>query len=338
MSRTRRLLTFTAGALCLAAGYVLVRVGRRADNRWFPGRVILITGGSRGLGFALAGRLARAGATVIIAARDQATLDRAQARFRESGLEIAAYACDVRDEAQCTALLQTIDKTYGALDVLVNDAGAIEVGAFADQTVDDFREAIETHLFGPLYLTRAAIPILRQKDSARIVNIASVGGLVGVPHLAPYSASKFALVGFSQALAAELAGEDIHVTTVIPGLLRTGSPDHAIFKGDNRAEYAWFTLSDANPLISTAATAAAEQIARAIVSGTPFVSIGWTANVARLANALAPKLVTSVLKTVATLLPPAGGSTRARGSESHSPLAPSLLTALDRDAVVKFNQ
>src|SRR5690606_33875253 len=102
--------------------------------------------------------------------------------------------------------------------------------------------------WGPFYCIDAVLGGMRRRGEGRIVNVSSVGGRVGVPHMVPYCAGKFALVGFSESLRAELRSSGIRVTTVCPGLMRTGSPRNALFKGRHRAEYAWFAIADSLPL------------------------------------------------------------------------------------------
>ena len=128
--------------------------------------------------------------------------------------------------------------------------GIIEVGPLEHMQRADFERAMNLHFWAPFNLIRQAIPHFRRRGEGRIVNIASIGGKMAVPHLAPYCASKFALVGLSDALRTELARDNIHVTTVTPGLMRTGSQGNAKFKGDQLAEYTWFSLSTALPLAS----------------------------------------------------------------------------------------
>jgi len=328
-----------AGAGALGAALVR-RVAYRRTLRAIAGRVVVVSGGSRGLGFALARELARGGATVTISARDERTLLRAQRRLADEGLTVDAVTCDVRDARDAEALIAHVDARSGRVDVVVNDAGVIEVGSVWDQSLDDFRESIDTHIYGPLQMMRAVLPSMRARRSGQIVNVSSIGGLVGVPHLAPYCAGKFGLVGLSQAYSAEVAHDGITVTTVCPGLMRTGSPDHAFFKGRSRAEYAWFAISDANPLLSASARSAARRIVRAIAHRDPFVAITPIARLAMLANALAPNTTTRLLALAARLLPPPAydQNTRREGSESHSPAAPSALTALDRIAKREENQ
>jgi NAD(P)-dependent dehydrogenase (short-subunit alcohol dehydrogenase family) len=248
--------------------------------------------------------------------------------------------CDVRDQAQAEALIAQVEARYGQVDVLVNDAGVIEVGSVWDQSLEDFRESVETHIFGPLHTMRAVLPSMRARGDGRIVNVASIGGLVGTPHLAPYSAGKFGLVGLSQAYAAEVAHDGITVTCVCPGLMRTGSPDHAIFKGRTRAEYAWFAIADSNPLLSASTRHAVVTIVHAIAHRKRFVTITPLPRIAQIVNALAPATTTRLLGLVARMLPPPldDETVRREGAESHSPVAPSILTALDRMAKRRNNE
>jgi NAD(P)-dependent dehydrogenase (short-subunit alcohol dehydrogenase family) len=187
---------------------------------------VLIFGGSRGLGLTMARELAVQGARLALAARDQNELTRARAELARH-TSVIVLPCDVRRREEVeTAVSRTVEY-FGGLDVLINDAGVIQVGPLDHVSIEDFEDAMGTHFWGPLYGTCAARPHLRRSDSARIVNISSIGGQVSVPHLLPYSASKFALVGLSEGLHAELAREGILVTTVSPGLMRTGSTYNA---------------------------------------------------------------------------------------------------------------
>src|SRR5205823_2431093 len=137
--------------------------------------------------------------------------------------EILTVTCDVtRPESIDAAIAQTLTR-FGRIDVLVNNAGAIQVGPMDAMTVEDFQPAMAIHFWAPLFTTLSVLPHMRRQGSGSIVNIASIGGKIGLPHLVPYSASKFALVGLSDALRSELRRENIYVTTVYPGLMRTGS-------------------------------------------------------------------------------------------------------------------
>jgi NAD(P)-dependent dehydrogenase (short-subunit alcohol dehydrogenase family) len=341
MNPGRRVVSLALGAASVAVGAALAsRRSHVHDRERLRNRVVVVVGGSRGLGFALAEDLTRGGAQVTISGRDQETLDRAIARFAAAGLRVDAVRCDARDPREAVTLIAQVEERSGRVDVLINSAGVIQVGSVWDQSLEDFRESIDTHVFGPLNTMRAVLPSMRARRDGRIVNIASIGGLVGVPHMAPYSTGKFGLVGLSQAYAAELANDGITVTLVCPGLMRTGSPDHATFKGRTRAEYTWFALAAANPLLSTSTRHAVVKIVHAIAHRRGFVTITPLARIAPIVNALAPQLTTRLLAAAARILPPPAGDERTRreGEESHSRLAPSILSALDRIAKRRNNE
>src|SRR5205823_6261490 len=172
---------------------------------------------------------------------------------RNIGAEVLTLPCDLRRQEEVESSIERIVARYGSVDVLINNAGLIQVGPLKHMAVQDFEEALAVHLFAPLFCTLAVLPHMRRARQGRIVNIASVGGKIAVPHLLPYCASKFALVGLSNGLRAELRRDNILVTTVCPGLMRTGSPRHAWFKGRHRREYAWFVISDSLPVLSISA-------------------------------------------------------------------------------------
>jgi NAD(P)-dependent dehydrogenase (short-subunit alcohol dehydrogenase family) len=325
----------------VAAGTLARHAGDgRADAAYFAGKNVVITGGSRGLGFTLATLLLEAGANVMIGGRSRESITAALAAWSAFARSADGVVCDVRDQRDAERLIAAAHERFGPVDVLINNAGIIEVGPFADQTLDDFRAAFDTHLWAPLYTTLAVLPSMRARSSGSIVNVASVGGVVGVPHLAAYCASKFAQVGLTQVLAAELAAEGIAVTSVVPGLMRTGSPGHATFKGRHRAEYAWFTLADSTPLLSVAAPTAARRILRAIRQRETLAVIGSTAQAAKIVNALFPAFTATLLRVAAVLLPRPGGIETAgrRGDQSRSALTESPLTALNRKAMRAANQ
>src|SRR5688572_7728661 len=211
------------GALLLAQAL------RRRSDYDFAGKSVVITGGSRGLGLVMARQLADDGARLTLVARSEDELTRAveDIRTRQPFSEILAAPGDVRrrDDAE-RAVTQAFDR-YGRIDVLINNAGIIQVGPVSHMTLADYQDAMDTHFWGPLYGILAVLPHMRSQGEGRIVNISSIGGRISVPHLVPYSASKFALAGLSDGLSYELARQNIHVTTVCPGLMRTGSPLNA---------------------------------------------------------------------------------------------------------------
>ncbi|MCC6989746.1 MAG: SDR family NAD(P)-dependent oxidoreductase, partial [Acidobacteria bacterium] len=169
----------------------------------------------------------------------------------------------------------------------------------------DFERSLATHFWGPLHLTRAALPWLRRAGPGHVINVSSVGGRVGVPHLAPYCAGKFALTGWSQVLRAELAAANIHVTLATPGLMRTGSVRQVQVRGRHRAEAQWFAALSATSLTSKDATAAAREILAAARRGDAGVTPGWQARALIAAQASLPELTAGVMAAVASHLLPA---------------------------------
>ena len=331
------LILAAAGAGALLAARTVVRRWREYD---FRGKAVLITGGSRGLGLVMAREFAREGARIAICARDPGELARARDDLAARGADVLAVPCDVTDRAQVNELVKVISDRFGRIDVLVNNAGVIQVGPVEVMTLEDYEEAMKTHFWAPLYTTLAVLPEMRRRRRGRIVNISSIGGKVSVPHLVPYSASKFALVGLSAGLRAELEKDGIIVTTVCPGLMRTGSPRNAVFKGQHRAEYAWFSISDSLPVTSMQAERAARQILAACRRGDAEVILSLQAVLAVKFQALFPELTADMLGLVNRLLPGPGGVGRRRvkGKDSESALAPSLLTALSDRAALRNNE
>ena len=210
-------------------------------------------------------------------------------------------------------MFNRIRREIGSVDVLINNAGVIQVGPLETMTTAEFHEAMATHFWAPFLCIQQVIPEMRRRRQGRIVNIASIGGKIAVPHLAPYCASKFALVGLSKSMRAELVKDGIYVTTVCPGLMRTGGPRHGQFKGNHRAEYAWFSISGALPLVSMNADRAAQKILSACRYGRAEVTLSLPAKLAVTIDALAPGLTAEVTAIAARLLPAPAGMNRSRG-------------------------
>ncbi|MBC7911713.1 MAG: SDR family NAD(P)-dependent oxidoreductase [Pyrinomonadaceae bacterium] len=339
--RNRDALVLSAAA---AAGVGALLAACAVTRRWreydFKDKTVLITGGSRGLGLVLAREFAKEGARLAICARDSVELDRARADLKARGANVLAVPCDVTERAQVNELVQTVEQHLGKVDVLVNNAGVIQVGPVEVMTIEDYEEAMKVHFWGPLYTMLAVLPEMRARRGGRIVNISSIGGKISVPHLVPYSASKFALVGLSEGLRAELQKDGVVVTTVCPGLMRTGSPRNAIFKGQHRAEYAWFSISDALPVTSMSAERAASQIIAACQRGDAEVVLSVQAQLAVKFHGLFPGLTADMLGLINRLLPGPGGigRKRAKGKDSQSSLSPSLLTSLSDQAAQRNNE
>ena len=325
-----------------AAAFIGSRVARGRHAIEFGGRVVVITGGSRGLGLVLARKLAAQGARLVLLARDERELDRAKRLLEEEfRVSVVAIRCDVRRRADVRLAVAQILEECGTVDVLINNAGIVQVGPLEHMEHEDFENAMATHFWGPLHLMLELIPLMRRRGFGRIVNISSIGGRLAVPHLAPYSASKFALIGLSDAVRSEVAQYGIRVTTVAPGLMRTGSPINALFKGQHQAEYAWFAISDSVPGWSISAERAADQILSACAYGDPELTITVQARAGAMLNQVAPSTMARLLILANRLLPgPAGpeGDRVKRGRDSESRWAPSIATTLTDRAAVLNNE
>jgi NAD(P)-dependent dehydrogenase (short-subunit alcohol dehydrogenase family) len=311
-------------------------------NRYsFFDRTVVITGGSRGLGLVLARKFAAQGAKLALIARNKLELIEAENELVRRGARVFVVAANLKDQNQVEEAMARIREHYGHIDVLINNAGIIQVGPLEQMTIQDFEDAMDIHFWGPVYTTMAALPWLRLVNGARIVNIASIGGKIAVPHMAPYTASKFALVGFSDACRAELRRENIMVTTVCPCPLRTGSPPHALYKGNHKKEYTWFHILDSLPLVSMNADRAARKIVAACRRGSSRLVLGVHAKLAVAANELMPEVSAQVSSILNRLLPKApsfGGKQLHTGWESETAWTRSFLTHLSFRAAVENNE
>ena len=333
-----RRLALPAAALGLAlAGRELLRRGHPLE---LQGQVVLITGGSRGLGYALARELAGRGARLAICARNEGPLEQARRELAAMGADVLAARCDVADREQVERFVRQATERFGGVDVLVNNAGVITVGPLQAQTPRDFEEAMGVMFWGAVYPTLAVLPQMLSRKRGRIVNITSIGGKVSVPHLLPYNCAKFAAVGFSEGLRAELAKEGIGVVTVVPGLMRTGSHVNALFKGRHHAEFTWFGLGASLPVTSLSAETAARQIVEALRRDDAEVLLTWQAGLLARLHGLFPGLSTELLGLANRFLPAPGGvgQQRVTGKESRTPVSESPLTALSREAARELHQ
>lgn len=326
--------------LAAGAGTWAVRRLMRPPQLNLRGKRVLITGGSRGLGLVMARELAKEGAHLIICARDRDELDHAADDLIARGAQVLAITCDVTQDAQVQEMIDLVRERWGGVDVLINNAGIITVGPAETMTLDDYRKVMDANFWSSVHTTLAVLPEMKERGGGRIVNITSIGGVVSVPHLLPYAASKFACVGFSEGLRAELRKDGIFVTTVVPGLMRTGSPRNAIFKGKHQAEFAWFNLGDSLPFLSMSAERASRQIVQALKRGDAEITLSLPAKVAARIHGLLPGLTSDVLGLVNHFLPRPGGigQQHASGAESKSMLSPSWLTILSERAARRNNE
>jgi short-subunit dehydrogenase len=302
------------------------------------GKAVVVTGGARGLGLAIAREAAKRGAKLGLFARSQDELNAARAELTRGGTTVSTAVCDVRNADDVATTLAGFARDLGPIDALFNVAGVISVGPLGALTLDDYRDAIETNFLGAVYAIEAVRPSMQARRSGRIVNITSLGGKVGIPHMLPYCASKYALIGYSAALRAELKRDGIGVVSIVPGLMRTGSPPHATFAGQPRKEYVTFALSDSLPFLSVDVKYAARLIVDACERGTAEKIVGWQAKVAIAAATAAPRAVENVLGFVNRFLPGPGNGEHRSGFASESGVTRSFLTALGRRASFEQNE
>src|SRR5246500_764648 len=327
-----------AGVVVLGA-WITARAIRTARYT-LRDKVVVITGGSRGLGLVLARHICWRGGNVALIARDPDELARAKADLAPTGGAVLTIQCDLLDAAQIDAALRQVNDRFGKIDILINCAGIIEVGSLEHMTREDFECAMRLHFWAPYELVSRSVPEMRTWGGGRIVNISSIGGKVAVPHLAPYSVSKFALTGFSDAIRAELAGDNIHVTTVAPGMMRTGSHVNAKFKGKHDIEFAWFSASAGAPLISMDADRAARKIIAAFRRGQPSLTLTFAARGAIAGNALFPNLTGYAMKIVNRFLPDVADESgeQSRAGSELPRLTPEWMTRLADRATKENNE
>ncbi|MBD1869466.1 SDR family NAD(P)-dependent oxidoreductase [Cyanobacteria bacterium FACHB-471] len=332
------LLTFVVLAIATLLFSVSLDRWWRERSYDLNGKTVLLTGGSRGLGLVMARQLVQSGARVALCARDEDELERAQTELKQG--EVLAVTCDVTNQTQVEQMVQQVKERFGAIDILINNAGTDIVGPLDSLTMQDYDDTMKLHFWAPLYTSYAVLPEMRQRKAGRIVNISSIGGKVASPHMVAYCASKFALTGLSEGMQTELASAGIAVTTVCPGFIHTGVVDHAIMKGQNRKEFAWFSISDSLPLLSASAEEVAQRTIKALKRGDAEVIVPFPAWLSAKFAGLFPGLTANLLSLTNRLLPSSGGmgQERAFGRDSHSSWAPSWLTALSNRAAQRNNE
>lgn len=328
----------------ILAGSAFYR-NKRAKNPAFRGKVVLITGSSRGLGLALAEEFLRCGARVAISARDAEELAAARLQLERSSplnidTAVMQVVCDVTDPRSVQNAVEQIRDTLGPIDILVNNAGIMAVAPLLNQSPKRFQEAMDTNFFGALNSCFAVLPTMLRRGQGIIINIASIGGLVAVPHMLPYTASKFALVGFSRGLHNEVKSKGVNVLTVCPWLMRTGSHTHAKVGGKANYEYGWFATSATVPLLSVAARTAARQIVQAAANERSELLISLLAVIAARVAGNAPAMTAAVLSLVNKALPSeqaSAGDGQTEGRDVEGPISV-LPNALGRSVEVEWNQ
>jgi short-subunit dehydrogenase len=267
------------------------------------GKVAVVCGASRGLGRAIARELARRGASVAICARSAEDLQDAQAELSTFGVPVMTQVCDLRSEDEALVFLTAAAERLGPIDILVTNAATLTVAPIETTTASDFHEAMSSIFATALHPALAVLPAMQARGEGTIAFITSVGGKIGVPHLAPYCAAKFAEVGLADALRAEVAKDGVRILTVIPGLMRTGSHLRASFRGAPEKELAWFGAGAIAPLLSIDADSAARRIVRSIVRGDTQLVYTPAARLVARTRDLAPSLWSTLAALAARILP-----------------------------------
>ena len=263
---------------------------------------MLLTGGSRGLGLQLARILARQGCRLILVARDQRELESTAEELRIL-TSVSILPGNLTDPAQLKHLVNEALNIWGVIDILINNAGRIAVGPVDAFNESDFHAAMDLMFWAPVRLIQQLMPHMLSRGDADIVNISSIGGKIAVPHMLPYSSAKFALCGYSQGLSAELSGRGIHVLTVTPGLMRTGSHKQAEFTGNAAEEYSWFALGATLPGVAIAVDRAAAQIVSALRRRRKSLTITWSAQLASRLYGAFPEIALPVAALAKNFLP-----------------------------------
>lgn len=340
MRRTRTKATAAVAVAAAAAANAARTKVRRPDD--LTGEVAVVTGASRGLGLVLAKELARQSCRLVICARDAEELGRAEDQLRQQGTDVLAVTCDLAEEDAAQRLIDATIRHFGRIDILVNNAGEIRVGPAGSAGPQDYESALRIMTMAPVRTTYAALPHMHARQHGRIVTIASIGGKVSVPHLLPYSVAKFGAVAFSEGLRAELGSGPVTVTTVVPGLMRTGSHERAEFGGRRDAEYTWFALAASLPVLSMDAEKAARQIVAAMRNRRAELILTPAGQLVARSAAIAPSLTSAAMHLATTLLPASDGS---HGQESGLTLRPAMnsalfgwLTTKGRRAAERFNE
>jgi meso-butanediol dehydrogenase/(S,S)-butanediol dehydrogenase/diacetyl reductase len=198
------------------------------------GKIALVVGGGRGIGAGIAMSLAQAGADVLIADFDADLAAGSAADIEKLGRRSAAIQVDVRDTADVQAMIDTVERDFGRLDIAVNNAGIVSLGSVGELSVEQWDDVMAINLRGVFLCCKAELALMRKTKSGRIINISSIAGKVGFPDLSHYTASKFGVIGFTNAFAKEVAREGITVNALCPGIVGTG-----MWRGDAGLSGRW---------------------------------------------------------------------------------------------------
>ena len=336
LSKLNSTLLWGAAAAGLYIGIRMIAAARRYELK---NRVVLITGGSRGFGLILARQLLEKEAKVAICSRSGGQLENARKELEQYG-DVLAVPCDVTDESQVRNLVDKVISRFGQLDILINNAGIMQVGPQSVMSTMEYEEAMKVHFWGPLYTIRACVPHFQSRKGGKIINISSIGGKVAVPHMLPYSASKFALVGLSEGMQYELTRDNIQVMTVAPYLMRTGSPRNITVKGDHEKEYAWFKTAGSSSVLSQDPREAAKKIIDAIEHNQTHPTLSFVERQTSLWKELTPGLFSFLMTTFNRFLPESGpaGHLSKKGYESESAASQTVHARAGDTAALRNNE
>lgn len=329
-------LALLAGAFGLA-GLGLSQGSRQRALRSYRNQTVLITGGSRGLGLAMARELKKAGAALMLCARDADELERAVDELGSDGHRVLGIPCDIRERDQVKEMIKKIGRFQGGIDVLINNAGIITVGPLQNQALGLFQDAMDTLFWGTVHCTLEVMPGMLERGQGGILNVTSIGGRVTIPHLLPYCCAKAACVAFSEGLRQELGPRGLRVLTAVPGLMRTGSFDNALFVGKQSRERRWFRLSSSLPGLTMPADRAAREMLVALARNRPEHRVTLAAQALAELHGLMPGLVNDLAGALGgSLLPQpekaTGSSRTGRELGSKAGLWEQLATILGRRA------
>ena len=196
----------------------------------FKNKVVLITGASSGIGKQTAIEFAKLGSSIILVARRRNKLEEVENELKQFNVTTLVCTCDVSKKDQVEKMSKIILEKFSSIDILVNNAGFAIYGSVHDLSINDIESQMETNYFGMIYCTKNFLPLMLEKKSGHIVNVASVAASFGLPGIASYCASKFAMLGFSEGLKHELSGTGVGITVVSPIMVKTDFFDHPSFE------------------------------------------------------------------------------------------------------------
>ncbi|MGQ0794780.1 MAG: SDR family NAD(P)-dependent oxidoreductase [Nitrosopumilaceae archaeon] len=226
----------------------------------FNNKVTVITGGSSGIGEATAMEFAKRKSSIVLVARRKENLDSISEKLVRYGSNILVCQCDVSNRNEVDQMSKTVLDKFGKIDILVNNAGFAIFGTVSELHIEDIVSQMETNYFGMVYCIKAFLPKMLERSTGHIVNVASLAGSFGLPGIAPYCASKFAMLGFSEGLYHELKGSGVGVTVVSPIMVRTNFFDHPSFKSLGKYGFATLEPKTVAKAIVRAATSPRSEI------------------------------------------------------------------------------